>query len=568
MYYWHRDHAAEVLVVAKRAVASRCAALHDQVIERCFTVSGTVSLVAFHYRPIGACPNPTLPFEATAHFAQYKSTTITATTMSYLLELPMRPLPYNVRSPPYVIIGIRGKEIVSDLPPRIPLNVVLHFAPKLQQWVLPPPRTTNLPWPVARFALRTPYIGIDILSDDIEPEGLKWITKRMLQASGCVRHKDQPIIHPSLLTSISIRKTWLALELPLAGIQSLDMHIHSRLMLDRAVTLPEMEAIWEAFPHGSDIVRAMGLNFVRSQLKSSYTHDEFSAMQDWYVKSEERCQFFKSLRDYFPDLVAVQDTDLEVGAEKGVAVPTDVVKSDNGKNGEDSTARTNMDVAKTKVRKFNLRRKARQGKDGGAMRTRLRRTRSDESVRSIETVIWHPPNKRNAEGETGDEEENAIGASIGYKTDVGLSKAFEEPQFGGVVMEKLLRRVPLAIGTATKNLRDLLTDENLPREDTVEQSHPDQTQYMAPHTSPSQYSRYQSNVGSGDIDTETRLQRLSRWKNRSMTPMTWSDNAGGAADGEEKEETEGELETLEVLQPSVYAPRTPGGTWGTWKRTG
>ncbi|KAH7392935.1 hypothetical protein BKA66DRAFT_386825, partial [Pyrenochaeta sp. MPI-SDFR-AT-0127] len=304
---------------------------------------------------------------------------------------PIRPLPNGIRSPPYVVFGIRGKEIVSELPPRIPLNVVLHFTPKLRQWVLPPPKTTLLPWSIARFALHTPYIGIDILSDDIEAVGLKWILNRMLQASGCVPPKNQVLLHPALFISVSIHKTWLALELPISGIQGLDMQIQTRLMFGATVTFAEMIAIWESFPHESNIVRAMGLNFVHSHINLEYTYREFSAVRDWYLQSRERYGFFKSLQDQFPEFEKVQDIALKVAEEMGTAASAGKTRVVDVKAIDERNTRIYETLGSTRSRKVSPEgSKQRHDRDIAATRPQFRRPRSDESIRSVETVIWDP----------------------------------------------------------------------------------------------------------------------------------------------------------------------------------
>lgn len=310
--------------------------------------------------------------------------------MSYLLDFPTGSLPRHIRSPPYVVFAIRGQDIVADLPPRVPLNVVLHFAPKLKQWVLPPPSITSLPRSVARVALRTPYIGVDILSDNIDVLGLGWILCRMLQASGLAHPISLFRAYPTILVSVSIYKTWLALDLPVAGIQNLHTHIQTRLMLGPAVTLLEIMAIWKDFPHTSEIVRAMGLNFIRSHIDLDYSHREFSAIRDWYLQSAERCRFFKSLEDQFPAFGEAQDKVFEVAAQK--LATSNAKKTIAGKRAEETAERIKKLMEKTGTRKVSPEeRKERQAKDGAAMQTRLRRTKSDESLRSVETVIWDPP---------------------------------------------------------------------------------------------------------------------------------------------------------------------------------
>jgi len=59
--------------------------------------------------------------------------------ISYMLEFPTRLLSPNVNSPPYALFGIKGSECFTDLPNKIPMKLILHFAPRLRKWLLPAP---------------------------------------------------------------------------------------------------------------------------------------------------------------------------------------------------------------------------------------------------------------------------------------------------------------------------------------------------------------------------------------------------------------------------------------------
>jgi hypothetical protein len=117
----------------------------------------------------------------------------------------------------------------------------------------------------------------------------------------------------------------------------------SKLMLGPAVTLPQIKEIWNAFPPDSEIVREMGANFVRSHFDFMYMAREFSQIQDWYLQSSERRIFFKKLL---------------------------------GKEGTSNVGHEEK--------------KERDIKDGVGLRMRVRKMRSDESVQSVETVVWNP----------------------------------------------------------------------------------------------------------------------------------------------------------------------------------
>jgi hypothetical protein len=208
---------------------------------------------------------------------------------------------------------------------------------------LPAPAPSSLPWPLARRALRSPKTGIDILHDGVESEGLAWITGKTLQTARVDYPKSLVLINPTLETAISIYKAWLALDLPLAGVANLQQHLMSKLMLGSAVTLTQIKQIWNTFPHDSEIVREMGANFVRSHLDFMYMAREFSQIQDWYLQSSERRIFFKKL----------------LGKE-GMSIVGHEEKKERGI------------------------------KDGVGLRTRIKKMRSEESVRSVETVVWNP----------------------------------------------------------------------------------------------------------------------------------------------------------------------------------
>jgi hypothetical protein len=217
--------------------------------------------------------------------------------------------------------------------------------------------------------LREPKIGIDILHSGVEAEGLEWIMSKMLQAAGIAHQKSLFLLDPSLETSVSIHKTWLSLGLPLAGIAVLQQHYMCKLILGSAVTLPQMKAIWGTFPHDSDIVREMGLNFIRHQLDFEYMPPESSRIREWYSQSAECCKFFQSLEGFFPKFGEVAAEPIIPRDQK----PTGVMR---------------------KLERMGIpeERKERQLRDERVRKRRLERPRpsSVDSVRSVETVIWIP----------------------------------------------------------------------------------------------------------------------------------------------------------------------------------
>lgn len=223
--------------------------------------------------------------------------------MSYMLEFKTQgPLPAGSRSPPFVLFGINNTDHFHSLPPKIPLDLVLHLAPSLCQYVLPAPSLT----PSGKYlALRTPYTGINILAD-IDIVGLKWIVNRMLQVGGLPILSTMVLANPNICTCIAIHKAWLALDLPVAGLQGLHLHMQCALSMGDAVTLEDMNAVWETFPMGSPLVKEMGLNFIRSHLDFCYTHTEFGQIRRWYLADRVRYEYFKNLDSKFLEFDDVQ----------------------------------------------------------------------------------------------------------------------------------------------------------------------------------------------------------------------------------------------------------------------
>lgn len=218
--------------------------------------------------------------------------------MAYLLEFPPSTLPDNIRAPPYVIFGINGISVVNQLPKLIPLNAVLYFVPKLAQYVLLAPE--NLPADAAQGVLRTPFVGIDVLLD-IGIAAFQRIIMRVLQSAGMAVPKHQLHLPPTTITSTSIRKTWLLLELPTAGLDGLRIHVQTRLMMGPSVTFTEMKELWAAFPSDSDMLRVMTVNFVQSHLAFNYTMEEFSSIRRWYNMDKERHLVFTAAEEQFPE---------------------------------------------------------------------------------------------------------------------------------------------------------------------------------------------------------------------------------------------------------------------------
>ncbi|EAT91149.1 hypothetical protein HBI56_018370 [Parastagonospora nodorum] len=220
--------------------------------------------------------------------------------MSYLLEFPPTtlPLPDDVRQPPYVIFAINNVSMVEKLPSRIPLKAVVHFIPKLAQYVLPVPE--DLPADVAKGVLRTPYVGIDIALD-IGIASFQRIILKVLQSAGMAVPKHQLQLPTTTITSVSIRKSWLLLELHPAGLDALMIHLQTRLINGSPVTLVEIQALWAHFPSNSEMLRLMAINFVQSQVDFHYHREDFNKIRSWYLMSRERRSVFQAAEALFPE---------------------------------------------------------------------------------------------------------------------------------------------------------------------------------------------------------------------------------------------------------------------------
>jgi hypothetical protein len=307
-----------------------------------------------------------------------------------MLEFPPHPLPPNVNSPPYVLFGINGSECFTDLPDKIPLELVLHFAPRLREWLLPAP--TDLPKESVNIEFLTPYIGIDIQHSAVTVDGLSWIIKRMLQLSGRPVPKETfDTTTFSLPICLSIHRTWAALDLPPAGLDSLRTHILMRLMFGPPVTLMDMRIIWDSFPHTNSIVREMAVNYMRAHARMLYSHEEYAEKREWSGKSKERRRCFKEWEKLVPEFGTRIDVQRKLASYEEKAYGKGTGKEEEG----DSEVVVPigpeiLEMGATK--RVSLReRKTRERNDVNALQQRLSRVRSGESLRSVETVIWDVP---------------------------------------------------------------------------------------------------------------------------------------------------------------------------------
>ncbi|KAJ4378871.1 hypothetical protein N0V86_005745 [Didymella sp. IMI 355093] len=321
--------------------------------------------------------------------------------MSHLLEFSsVPPLPHDVNAPPYAVFGIYGSDITSSLPPRIPIKLMLHFAPALQRWVLPAPNPTHLPPTIARQSLRTPYVGIDI-QGPIEPVGLGWIIIRMLHLSGCRVTKETFGVQPDLAISIAIHNAWLALELPVEGLRALHTHIYGQLIYtEPPISIWGIQMLWDAFPTGSEIIKAMGLNFIRGHVNMEYSASQSLEIIAWFQSTPERYALFNSLRYAMPEAPEPEVETITIAAEEarakvsgyrtvGKKVGQGIKKTVFGEIATETREAGIMERDAT--RKVSLQEKQeREASDFEALKRRLRRTTSDDSLRSVDTAIWNP----------------------------------------------------------------------------------------------------------------------------------------------------------------------------------
>jgi hypothetical protein len=307
--------------------------------------------------------------------------------MAYLLEFPPSTLLDNIYAPPFVIFGINGSSVVDKLPSRIPLNAVLHFIPKLAQYVLPAPE--NLPPEVAQGILRTPHVGIDIRAD-IGIASLQRIILKVLQSAGRAIPQQQLQRPPSIITSISIRKTWLLLELPRAGLDGLLIHLQTLLMTGHAVTITDIKELFNAFPADSDMLRVTAINFVQAHICMHYTREDYATIRYWYMSTESWRNVFKAAEAMYPEFgkprLARSESQVRVN-EESVESRKNSAKEDLAKlNAEvlEEVKKEMEALEKNKVKK----RERRASMDDGKINSTIRKSTKwrSEEVLALKTV--------------------------------------------------------------------------------------------------------------------------------------------------------------------------------------
>ncbi|KAF9701196.1 hypothetical protein EKO04_000260 [Ascochyta lentis] len=322
--------------------------------------------------------------------------------MSHLLAFPPSPLPPNLTSPPYAIIGLNGTDLTRHLPRHIPLNLLLHFAPTLRPWILPPPHLAALPHSATHRALLSPSVGLDIHLP-IQPAGLQCIIMSMLHASGVrVRGRQFDSLAPDVPTSLAIRDAWCALRLPGLGLQGLRVHVAAQMLMCEVEVGEgrERQALgcWDS----SELVEGWGV------VKECVAEEK---VKDGRGRSEGVGGGGGAAFPYTGNLGVPRKE--EVIAKRG-DVKAGSLSSENKKMKEPPVHTGYQTIRRKAGKLFNptvtaqtgkqacimeqqatrhvspQERQAREERDFAAMKRRLRRTRSDDSLRSVDTAVWDP----------------------------------------------------------------------------------------------------------------------------------------------------------------------------------
>jgi len=450
--------------------------------------------------------------------------------MSHLLEFPSVPLPPDINSPPYVIFGIDGSDITSSLPPLIPLKLVLHFAPRLQKWMLPTPDPGYLPRSVARQSLRTPYIGIDIQAP-IDAVGFSWLIMRMLHLSGRRVPKETFNVHPDLATSLAIHNAWLALELPIEGLRGLHTHIYAQLAFTSPpVSIWDMRMFWDAFPADSQIIKAMGLNFIRGHVNMEYKVQESLEIIAWFQSTPELYKLFNSLRYA---MLEVPEPAVETVTIPAAEAKEMIISAGYKTVGKKAVKAIKVTIAEEIAKEVGImerratkkvgpqERQEREASDFEALRIRLRRTRSDDSLRSVETAIWDP---QAPEEKTDEKEELPVNNDMDDKSNYS----------GGNISTELARTLEsIRLRREARNAKhkqspsfpsEALTVENLKRHSVEDQ--PISKSHSLRHLRSSSTTTTGKEYGLSIAGLQTRIQILKEKQNnlvqdnRKVTAMT------------------------------------------------
>lgn len=160
-----------------------------------------------------------------------------------------------------------------------------------------------------------------------------------------------------------------------------------------------MNLLWDAFPAGSEIIKAMGLNFIRGHVNLEYTASQSLEIIAWFQSTPERYALFNSLRYAMPEVTEPEVETVTIAAEEAKKISgCKMIGKKVGKSmkkmvyGESANEVRDVGIMERgATRKVSLQEKQeREASDFEALRQRLRRARSDDSLRSVETAIWNP----------------------------------------------------------------------------------------------------------------------------------------------------------------------------------
>ena len=230
-------------------------------------------------------------------------------------------------------------------------------------------------------------MGINIPDPAITPAALAIILNRMLQLSGTPLRKETFNIPTlSLQLHMSVYQAWLALSLPAQGAAGVRACIINLLIYGRPLTLFEIKSLWSTFQDDAEVSRHMWLNYMRAFARGAYTYEEQRVIRYWILSDRARNAGVEGLEAVCPGYRA---------RIRGMFNGDGVVKERGGKEREEEegvVGRKLEILEKSGTKRVSAaERKKRERDDAEAMRRRLGRVRSDESIRSVETVVWDPP---------------------------------------------------------------------------------------------------------------------------------------------------------------------------------
>ena len=220
-------------------------------------------------------------------------TTFRLSNMTHMLQF-RGTLPSNAREPPYVIFGIMGRAVPSeDLD--IPLNMVVHFAPKLKDWMCS--ARSTLPQTIRYLKLHKPFVGINI-PIALSAPAFMFIIKRMLYQLG-VFPRGQPNVLstriPDITGAIQILRAWYALQLPKEGSRSLETHLFCQIMIGQPLSLADMQTLWALYPKDSLILKEMAKNHLQWTIDNGYHLDGRGSVSEWICADPQRHQLFANM---------------------------------------------------------------------------------------------------------------------------------------------------------------------------------------------------------------------------------------------------------------------------------